>query len=341
MRAGLSLTGFLLFAVLSCASPQKAPFTDPNLFTSLKSDGSSNQPTSGDLVRVDAAPANGFYWPYYLYVPPKELLKRSRGLGFNYILVLPNNSGGNDSFEIHDKDAKERTERSRRLANELGVIIVRPVFPRSKTEWWYYTHALDRDTMLMTKPDLKRPDVQLIAMVEDARRRLKKDGLNVEQRVLLWGFSASGMFANRFALLHPERVQAVAVGSPGGWPIAPTPTYRGMKLRYPIGTGDLTSVAGKVFDKDGFKRPPMFFYMGDQDTNDSVVFTDGYDPEDKNLIFELFGDLPVKRWAIAEKLYREAGCNCRFKLYPGVEHTQPKDVLQEVMVFLKDSMRNH
>ena len=56
---------------------------------------------------------------------------------------------------------------------------------------------------------------------DDARGRLRAHGTPTDPRVLLQGFSASAMFANRFTVLHPQRVRAATIGSPGGWPIAP------------------------------------------------------------------------------------------------------------------------
>ena len=113
-----------------------------------------------------------------------------------------------------------------------------PVFPRPATDWKIYTHALDRDAMLTDKKEYARFDLQLVAMIDDARARLKKDKLKFDKSVLMTGFSASGMFANRFVFLHPDRVKAAAIGSPGGWAIAPVANYKEKTLRYPIGTGD-------------------------------------------------------------------------------------------------------
>jgi len=83
--------------------------------------------------------------------------------------------------------------------------------------WLLYTQALDRNSLRADlPPDLLRIDLQLIAMIEDARERLLPMGMHTDVKVFMWGFSATGMFVNRFTLLHPERVKAVASGSPVG-----------------------------------------------------------------------------------------------------------------------------
>ena len=76
-------------------------------------------------------------------------------------------------------------------------------------------------------------------MIDDARRQLSMHGASAHARVLLQGFSASAMFANRFAVLHPDRVLAVSIGSPGGWPIAPVAKIGVDALPYPAGIADL------------------------------------------------------------------------------------------------------
>ena len=57
-----------------------------------------------------------------------------------------------------------------RLVKE-GLVAIVPSFPRPKSDWKTYTHALDRDTML-TPPPLGHLDEQLIAMMSAARAEL-------------------------------------------------------------------------------------------------------------------------------------------------------------------------
>jgi hypothetical protein len=183
-------------------------------------------------------------------------------------------------------------------------------------------------------------------MVDDAKERLftslhpPSQPVNVENKFLMMGFSASGMFTNRFTLLHPERVRAAAIGSPGGWPLAPLGEWSGVNLGYPIGVWDVKELVGKEFDIESVKSIPLYFYMGDQDTNDSVPYRDGYDEEDAQLIFQYFGDTPVKRWPIAENMYKSVGCASRFVLYPGVGHTITNQMVNDVKTFFLEQIAN-
>ena len=153
--------------------------------------------------------------------------------------------------------------------------------------------------------------------------------------MLLFGFSASGMFVNRFAFLHPGRVRAAAVGSPGGWPLAPVAKVKDRELRYPIGVADFEAVTGKPLDTKALARVPLFVFMGDRDTNDSVVFRDSYDEPDEKLIADLFGKTPVERWPAAERLYKEVLPQATFKLYPGAAHRITPEMAADVRAFFE------
>ena len=286
-----------------------------------------------EIFKIEADSGKGFFYPYYLYVPSALRDTEKRKLT-KTILVIPNNTGKiDDSLEVHETDVKRRITQNAMLASKLGVAILMPVFPRPKTDWKIYTHSLDRDSMLTDKMEYRRFDLQLVAMIDNARERLEKENLKTDKRVLMTGFSASGMFVNRFAFLHPTRVKAAAIGSPGGWAIAPVAEYKEKSLRYPVGAGDFKTVAGEKLDLKNLRKVAFFMFLGDEDDNDSVVFGDGYETEDKDLVFELFGKTPVERWEISKTLYRESKLNADFKLYPNVKHTVTNEMIGDIMTF--------
>ncbi len=294
----------------------------------------SNVLTDKDYSRVNADARAGFGYSYFYYVPP-ELKTAEAKKQKQTILVLPNNTGKvSDDPAVHEADVIKRMSTAGAIASALKVAILMPVFPRPESDWQIYMHALDRDSMLTVKLAYRRVDLQLIAMIDDAIDRLGKEGIKFDRRVLINGFSASGMFANRYTFLHPDRVKAAAIGSPGGWPIAPVEKYHDKLLRYPIGVADLKTVAGSKLDLKALRKVPLFVFIGDKDTNDSVPFGDSYDDEDRDLINPLFGTTPVARWAISESLYRQAGLNAEFKTYADVPHTVTPLMRDEIRAFL-------
>jgi dienelactone hydrolase len=288
-----------------------------------------------EIIRIEANAANGFAYPYYLYVPPELRRGAKMAQETHTILVIPNNTGKvDDDLGVHETDVKKRMAQNGAIGRLIKTAILMPVFPRPATDWKIYTHALDRDALVTEKKELARFDLQLVAMIDDARGRLlKKDKLKFDKRVFITGFSASGMFANRFAFLHPDRVKAAAIGSPGGWAIAPVAVFKEKTLRYPIGVNDFKTVTGKKFDLKKAQKVPLFIFLGDKDENDSVVFGDSYEDEDKILVFELLGKTPVERWEISKTLYGQSNMNAEFKLYPNVKHTVSAEMRDDIKEF--------
>lgn len=272
------------------------------------------------VQRFAADPANGYHADFYLYVSPAAR-RRAREDRLATLLVQPNNSGINsDDPEVHRRDAWWTGFERQKIADELGVVLLVPAFLRPGEDWRILTHALDRDTLTTERADLRRIDLQLIAMIEAARADLAARGMQTDERVLIQGFSASGMFANRFTILHPERVKAATIGSPGGWPMVPAASFDDEPLPYPAGISDLEQLTNIPFDAVTYNAVPQLIYMGSADENDSLDYTDGWDEEDAQQIDRLFGTDPLSRWDDARSLYQQAGANVQFLLVEGIGH---------------------
>jgi pimeloyl-ACP methyl ester carboxylesterase len=281
----------------------------------------------GHFTKIDPVAEQNFHWPYFLFVPDKVLPHPT-------LLVIPNNTGFvDDDVRIHEESAKNDIFRFSEMAETLAVPLLVPAFPRPASRANVYTHALDRDALTCREKDIARPDLQLAEMIDDALRRLQGRGMAAAPRVFLFGFSASAMFANRFTILHPERVAAAACGAPGGWPIAPAEEFRGKVLPYPVGLAGLKELTGETPNPDLIRKVPMVMFMGGHDENDSVVYRDGYELSDEELISALFGADPQSRWKPAENLYRSAGMDCRFLLYPAAGHELTQDMKRDVVAF--------
>jgi pimeloyl-ACP methyl ester carboxylesterase len=267
-----------------------------------------------------AVPASGYHADFYLYISPKAKQLAQEGKVIT-IIVQPNNSGiSSDDPKEHQRDSWITGYERQKIADELGVVLLVPAFIRPGEDWFIYTHALDRDTLITEREDLKRIDLQLIAMIDHARLILAESGINTDERVFIQGFSASGMFANRFTILHPERVKAAAIGSPGGFPILPVKAYGGESLSYPAGIANIEELTGKPFDAKTYNAIPQLIYMGDLDDNDSLDYSDGWEEETASVVDSLFGAYPLSRWNEAQVVYKEEGANVQFLLVKGVGH---------------------
>ena len=291
------------------------------------------------LIEVPAAPEHGFHHPYVLFLP-----KPVDGGPAQYLLVEPNNTGRpSDDFEAH-RTAAIRTAKDSSVGNfvafRLGIPLLVPIFPRPSSIHDTYTHSLDRDTILIHEGPLARIDRQLIAMTEDARRRLEALGRPVPPKFLLNGFSASGLFANRFTFLHPDRVAAAAYGGLNSFIMVPASELREHPLKFPLGLADFQDVAGHRFDRAAHGGVPQFAYMGEKDENDAVRKDDAYSDDERALIFKLFGrTMMPDRWNAVQSVYREQSLPVEFKTYPGIPHGTNGAINGEVADFFRRAIR--
>jgi len=78
--------------------------------------------------------------------------------------------------------------------------------------------------------------------------------------------------------------------------------------------------------------------MGANDTNDSVIYRDSYEQEDQDLIFDLFGKMPIERWPITERLYNADLPAASLKLYPNVAHSETNEMWSDIIRFFSSRL---
>ncbi len=310
----------LLLTVMAASAAEPAASPSP-----------ANSGTS--LIEIQAAPEKGFQHSYVLFIP-----KAVAGKSSSYLLVEPNNTGRtSDELEDHHSAAVALARVSsvgNFVAVKLGVPLLVPVFPRPSSLDHVYTHSLDRDTMLISEGPLKRLDLQLLAMIADARERLAAMGRPVNKKILLNRFSASGLFANRFTFLHPEAVAAAAYGGVNCFIMLPVAELDAQALEFPLGLADFEKIAGHRFDRAAYNAVPQFAYMGEKDENDAVVHQDAYSEAERALVFRLVGrKMMPDRWKAVEVVYRELHSSVQFKTYPGIGHGTDGTINREVAAF--------
>jgi len=294
---------------------------------------------NGELIFAEANPSEGFNFPYFLFIPQGTSVEKEL-----ILIVEPNNSGfADDDFERHIEKAKRTASHDFYIGNfvarELKIPLLVPVFPRPKSEWKIYTHALDSDVIAQKDNSLERIDLQLLAMVTDAKTKLADSGYSVRDKFFMTGFSASGTFANRFTIIHPEKIQAVAAGGLNGLLMLPIGKWKGENLNYPIGTGNFELVFGKPFDSISFAQTPQFYFMGALDDNDAIPYEDGYSENERKLIYKLFGqEMMPTRWENCKQIYTLENIQSFIKTYPNMGHEQAAQVKREVVEFFKESI---
>jgi len=323
---------------------------------SATSEPSSAGPPATDGIGptlIEADPEAGFEYPYYLYAPDRKTGVIGKNGSAVPILVEPNGSRlPSDNFEVHRKEAKREIEQGlgRFLADSLGIPVVKPVFPRPAGDpvgWTHYVQGLDLETMQIRKGPPQRVDRQLLSMVEDARERLRRAGYDLREGIMLNGFSAAGVFANRFAALHPEEVISVTAGGIGGMPILPFsevatrhPVVDGdtYPLGYPVGTDGIEKLTGKPFDREAFLGVRQFLYVGGQDKNDPLPYPDAYTKTETRLaaLLAYRDDVHKQRFPRSKATYKAAGAKAVFRIYEGIGH-KPAPA-EDIVAFHKRSL---
>lgn len=282
-----------------------------------------------------ARPSEGFNYPYILQIPTL-----TADAIVPHLFVETNNSGPISSeFGPHLAPTSElaRQGLGGRVSSALRAPLLMPVFPR---DMGLYTHSLGRSTILSDSRNLRRLDLQLLAMAQDARHELAKLGCRVHPKLMLTGFSASAMFATRFAAIHPREVAAVAAGGLNAFVILPVEQVSGARLPYPLGVADMRELVGRAFDGPAWRQVPQFLFMGAEDANDAVDFDDSYSSEDRQLIHQQLGKRMIPdRWQACERVYREAQAPATFKTYEGLAHGTNGLVRRECASFLAEVAR--
>lgn len=302
-----------------------------------------------DIIHVASDPESGFEYPYYFHIPEQYTGNRP-------ILVEPTSTGKpSDNFDEHQEIAKLRARggTGRRIADELEIPYLHPVFPRpvsDPVDWTHSVHQLCARTIRLEDGPLARIDLQLLAMIDHARKEVADVDHQPPEGIILNGFSASGAFANRFCVLHPDRVHSVSAGGLSGIMTLPRATgERGIEFglaeplvpNYPVGVADVDSLTGNQFDMASFREVPQFYYMGEDDEKDVLLWPDAWtDPELRASAILTYGtDILQDRFPFCASVYRDENVPAIFRVYPKTGH-QPSPAIDDIVTFHERVLAN-
>lgn len=311
----------------------------------------------GKIILIKANPKNGFNFDYTIYIP-KTINPETT------LIVEGSNFGSTYDWsreKILNEMMKEVIEPGKtgkpiyEIATNLGMPVLYPIFPKwaNKKGPIYNimlsSNSLNHNTPMLKELGLERVDLQLIQMIKDAKLKLKD--LEIDEKIIIDGFSASAKFANRFTLLHPEIVKACIAGGVAGMLTLPLEHIDTEKLLWPVGIGNLEELLGEkyVINIDEFKKVKQFYYMGMNDKNDPFEAKDVggvlipkypelIEPEEIRQIYKYLGNnITGNRWENTKKIYNELGINATFKSYENVGHT-PKPATEDITYFIKNTI---
>ena len=304
--------------------------------------------TYAKVIVVKANPEKGFNFPYLLKTSKKTV-------DANYIVVESNNTGSNNSIKGMTSKAKKSLSwvLGSSISKKLNYPMLMPVFPFGTMQRKYYFPQLDSDVLKIDKDKYRRIDLQLIAMIDDAREKLlKENNQNINEKVIMVGFSSSSLFSARFTFLHPERVSVAIGGGIGGLLPVPTEKINGIEVIYPIGTHDFENITGTKFNLEEYKKTPQFYYQGTKDKSNPFrrgaedltdeeyeivkkLFVDGLPFEDKPVSLKV----STKMWENSQKYINQIVNNVKFESPKGLGHEITNKMTKKSVEFIKENLK--
>lgn len=185
-----------------------------------------------------------------------------------------------------------------------------------------YTHMLTSQAIKTDLDPIKRVDKQYANMINNAKKVLSKLGFDVNNKIIMTGFSASSKFALRFALLYPKLVNSVIASGMSAVPCLPIKEFNGEILNYPLGVNDYQELMQEPFNKEEYKKIKQYLFMGDLDENDPIKYDDCITEEERKIIYKIYDKNIQKRWTEMVNILKQLNLtNIHTYLVKGVAHS--------------------
>ena len=272
----------------------------------------------------DANPKLGYNFPFILIRPldfnPNKKLK---------IYVEGNNSvvyerEGQQSFSSQvqyainqiqsmnfDTDGKDFTQPY--FYQCLNSPIIMPLIERCDYdhEGEFYPQMLGRNVVKSKDGKFTNLTHQVVCMVDKVKNDFEKQGIKVERKSGLIGFSASGVFAGRMLLAEPESFDfCLSMCSNAVQPL-PLEKINDIELPYPLGIADYEEIFGKKFNKEEYLKAHSLFAVGKDEPNeryDIALNPRLHDKEIQELYVKIYGNVGIQaRQEKMETIVREKG----------------------------------
>ena len=179
----------------------------------------------------------------------------------------------------------------------------------------------------------QRPDLDVVNALNKAKIILN-DGYKIKtnDKIFLNGYSTSGVFAQRFSLIHPELVDAVCIGGASGTIPIPNSNFD-----YPIGTKNFEELFKEPFNLEEYKKIPFTYYvagleceiksknMSDENGNAVPLHDMSYNEKSTpkevgNLQRKVLGQNMFMRAENTTKILRDSGFNISHVILPETAH---------------------
>lgn len=231
---------------------------------------------------------------------------------FSYCLYVPQDYSETDGRQydlaviVHGtgRTAAQYRDRFADFAEKHGCIILAPLFPVGIVEPGELANYKRIEFHGI------RYDLVLLSMVDEvcAKYRIRDGGF------MMYGYSGGGQFCQRFFMLHPQRLRAVAIGAPG------VVTLLNQDYDWWVGVRDLKARFGIEIDLEAMRRVKVQTLIGSADDatweitipRESKLWMDGADLQGANRL---------ERIAALADSFEAHGIAVRRDIVPGVAHS--------------------
>jgi predicted esterase len=146
--------------------------------------------------------------------------------------------------------------RLRPCADQYGWVLVAPTMAYRD---YFDPHQL--------RVDAEQNLPQVHALLDQVRAGVS--GLDLEPRLIVYGFSRGAQMAERFSTVYPGEVAGVAALSGGSYTLPELHDTDEHAYDFPFGVSDLSDLGFQPFDMAQFEQIPFWLGVGSDDVNPS------------------------------------------------------------------------
>ena len=202
------------------------------------------------------------------------------------------------------------------FARQNKAILLAPTFNYESN--WHDVQVISKEEIVLTS--------KLNQMVSELETRR---GLNLQNRVMLYGFSRGAQLAHRYAILYPQRTLAAVVLAAGSYTLPYTVNLQGDKqtpMPFPYGVADLAKYTGSNFDQASLLKVNFWQGVGALDNN----------PDQTPPAWDAY--LGKGRLNRAQKFYqvlKQIGCTSQLTTFPNTGHEETVAMREAALQFFR------
>ena len=309
--------------------------------------------TEPGVQKIEADPDAGFHSPYFLYTPTVSHVEGSLNDSQERPLVVTTHPWGDFEERVEGASGPDSG-----ITGEIADAMNCPVLsvPLTLTDGFLGLEPQEltlAPELEIDDPRRERVDLQLIAMIEDAKSRLNTGTYTIADGIHYDGGSSAAYFIEKIAPLHPEYINAYSFGANGhaflpfeeladDIPVHGDPDRT--TIPWPIGTGNVEELTGEEFNKEAWMDIEQFRWIGgeDQDPDDPDNYTHKRfrgDDEIDQVVEEIFGTLQVDdRFETSREIYDHLDVPATFRKFEGQPHAPDGEYRVEAAEFHKEQI---